>query len=530
MVVKNPASIPTIVYVCMSVIISSLVQSFNGSLERKIFIDSDTIYVTICSNMKYNVRPIYKKWIADFDTPLSLFLKVGGDQLLESVEQGKYVGQHSIIGIGKRTTIEFKGKEVTFKFYKNKTIYNTYVHSSENPLNEVRKYFAKFEVTNTEGLPPFWGGAIGFLGYETVQYFEKIEVKQEQADFPDGLLIIPEVILIYDAVERVVTAVVPVSEEENSPCEKEAERLLVEIGQKLSSPLSVALKGVECSETKISSNFDEQAYVDMVLKAKEHIVAGNIIQVVLSQRFSINTKASPFQLYRILRTMNPSPYLFFLDMGDFQIIGSSPEVMVRAQNGEVLLKPIAGTRPRGKTLDEDMELEKDLLSDPKEIAEHIMLVDLGRNDLGRIAVPGSVEVVDYQTIERYSHVMHIVSTVKAKLDKKYDVFDVIRATFPAGTLTGAPKVKAMQLISEFESDRRGPYGGMVLNLGYNGNMDSCITIRTIVLKDGIASVQAGAGIVYDSIPKNEYQETINKATALLKTITEGFQINDTHSR
>ncbi len=482
------------------------------------------------SNMSYIVKPIYKKWIADFDTPLSLFLKVGGDQLLESVEQGKYVGQHSIIGIGKRTTIEFRGKEVTFKFYKNKAIYNTYVHVSENPLNEVRKYFSRFQVEENESLPPFWGGAIGFLGYETVQYFEKIDVKQEQATLPDGLLVIPEVVLIYDAVERVVTAVVAVSEEENSPCEEEANRLLNEIGQKLNSPFKVELKGVECSEKSIHSNFDEQSFKEMVEKAKEHIVKGNIIQVVLSQRFSIKTEASPFQLYRILRMMNPSPYLFFLDMGDFQIIGSSPEVMVRSQNGEVLLKPIAGTRPRGKSLEEDMELERDLLSDPKEIAEHIMLVDLGRNDLGKIAMPGSVQVVDYQTIERYSHVMHIVSSVKAKLDKRYDVFDVIKATFPAGTLTGAPKVKAMELISQFEKDRRGPYGGMVLNLGYNGNMDSCITIRTIVLKDGVASVQAGAGIVYDSIPQNEYQETINKANALLKTITEGIKINDTYSR
>ncbi len=516
-----------IVAICMEVSIK-----LKAICEKtvKIDVDSRQRHVTMHSNMSYLVRPIYKKWIADFDTPLSLFLKVGGDQLLESVEQGKYVGQHSIIGIGKRTKIEFRGKEVTFKHYKNKAMYNTYGFIADNPLNEVRKYFAKFDVQETVNLPPFWGGAIGYLGYETVQYFENIDVKQDKATLPDGILVIPEVVLIYDAVERVVTAVVPVSEEENSPDENEANRLLSDIEKKLNSSFTVDLKGVEHSEKEINSNFNEQSFTDMVDKAKEHIANGDIIQIVLSQRFSIKTQASPFQLYRILRTMNPSPYLFFLDMGDFQIIGSSPEVMVRSQDGEVLLKPIAGTRPRGRSLEEDMELEKDLLSDPKEIAEHIMLVDLGRNDLGRIAEPGSVEVVDYQTIERYSHVMHIVSTVKAKLDKKYDVFDVIRATFPAGTLSGAPKVKAMELISKFESDRRGPYGGMVLNLGYNGNMDSCITIRTIVLKDGLASVQAGAGIVYDSIPKNEYQETINKANALLKTITEGIKINDTYCR
>lgn len=500
----------------------------NGEWKKPV--DSLFICVTICSNMNYNIRPIAKRWIADFDTPLSLFLKVGGDQLLESVEQGKYVGQHSIIGIGKRTIIEFKGKEVTFKFYKNKAIYKTNSYKSDNPLNEVRKYFAKFTVQESKGLPPFWGGAIGFLGYETVQYFENIDVKPDKATLPDGLLVIPEVVLIYDAVERVVTAVVPVSEEENSPNEKEAKILLEDIGKKLNSSFTVDLKGVEHSDTIINSNFDEQSFISMVEKAKEHISNGDIIQIVLSQRFSIKTQASPFQLYRILRMMNPSPYLFFLNMGDFQIIGSSPEVMVRSQNGEVLLKPIAGTRVRGKSLAEDIELEKDLLSDPKELAEHLMLVDLGRNDLGRIAEPGSVEVVDYQTIERYSHVMHIVSSIKAKLDKKYDVFDIIKATFPAGTLSGAPKVKAMELISKFEVDRRGPYGGMILNLGYNGNLDSCITIRTIILKDGVASVQAGAGIVYDSIPKNEYQETINKAKALLKTITEGLKINDTYCR
>ncbi len=295
-------------------------------------------------------------------------------------------------------------------------------------------------------------------------------------------------------------------------------------------PFVIDLKGIEHSEKNIESNFEKEDFMEMVKQAKEYIVNGDIIQVVLSQKFKVKTGASPFQLYRILRMMNPSPYLFFLDMGDFQIIGSSPEVMVRVHEDEVLLKPIAGTRPRGKNVAEDRALEADLLNDPKEIAEHIMLVDLGRNDLGRIAVPGTVEVADYQIIERYSHVMHIVSTVRAKLDERFDAFDVIKATFPAGTLSGAPKVRAMQLISQFEKERRGPYGGMIVNLGYNGNLDSCITIRTIVLKDGEASVQAGAGIVYDSVPENEYQETINKANALLKTITEGLDIDDTYSR
>jgi anthranilate synthase component I len=474
--------------------------------------------------MNFNIKPIYKKWIADLETPLSLFLKVKGSQLLESVEKGKYVGRYSIIGIGKRVKIEIKGNEINFSFYKNNKISTSAYYSSTKPLLKIREYFSQFKTNNYHDLPPFWGGAIGYLGYETVQYFEDINIKHEQADLPDGILIIPEITLIYDGLERIVTGVIPVSEEENSPTEEEATTLLNKLEKKIQSPLKIANINMQQENKDINSNFDKKAFIKMVEKAKEEIIKGNIIQIVLSQKFSIATDTSPFSLYRILRMLNPSPYLFFLDMDDFQIIGSSPEVMVRVHEREVLLKPIAGTRPRGKTLEEDLALEKELLNDPKELAEHIMLVDLGRNDLGRIAKANSVEISDYQTIERYSHVMHIVSSIKATLNDGEDIFDVLQAVFPAGTLSGAPKVKAMELISKFEKDRRGPYGGMVLNLGYNGNMDSCITIRTIVLKDGIASVQAGAGIVYDSIPENEYQETINKANALLKTITEGLKI------
>lgn len=483
-----------------------------------IFPDIDTFNKDI---ENYSVIPVYKEVRTDFETPVSIFKKIAGQFLLESVESGENVGRYSIIAKGKKSELTLVNNEITIKEFINSEI-NEKIKTEKNPLVAVREYFEKFKAPEYSELPPFYGGAIGYLGYETVSYFEDITVKENDGQVPDGLLVIPEIVLIYDVVKRTVILVSPVYKEEGAAGYEKAVEKIDETIHLLSQPVEVSVieQEKEPEDIDIKSNVKKDVFMKNVEKCQEHIVNGDIIQVVISQKFKMETDAEPFELYRTLRVKNPSPYLFFLDFEDFFVIGSSPEVMVRVQNGELLLKPIAGTRKRGKSVTRDNEIALELLADPKERAEHLMLVDLGRNDLGRVAKPGSVEVVDYMTIERYSHVMHIVSTVKAQLDESYDVFDVIKATFPAGTLTGAPKIRAMQIIADIEEDRRGPYGGMVLNLGFNGSLDSCITIRTIVLKDGIAEIQAGAGIVADSEPALEYYETQNKAKALVKTVQQ----------
>jgi anthranilate synthase component 1 len=317
----------------------------------------------------------------------------------------------------------------------------------------------------------------------------------------------------------IVVSTVPGTEPEKNY--KSAVEKIEKISEALLKPLAYkeGSKGAEEDRT-VHQNMSKETFLKLVEKSRDYILNGEIIQVVISQQFSLKTSSSPLELYRTLRIVNPSPYMYFLDFGHFCIIGSSPEVMVKVQNREILLKPIAGTKRRGDSIAEDDAITKELIEDSKERAEHLMLVDLGRNDLGRIAVPGSVEVTDFMTVEKYSHVMHIVSSIKAELDEKFDIFDVIKATFPAGTLAGAPKVRAMEIIAELEEGRRGPYGGMIFYLGFNGNLDSCITIRTIILQDGLATIHAGAGIVADSIPENEYTETLNKAQALISTIQE----------
>lgn len=463
---------------------------------------------------EYNIVPVYTVLNADLETPLSIFMKTKGTSLLESVDKGENVGRHSIIGLGEKLRFTFRSKEIDVKSKSGVESFKL-----DNPLDVVREYFNNTKCMDVEGLPPFYGGALGYLGYETVQYFEDIPLNGGDDKIPDGILIIPECVLVYDAVKRVVYIVVAADTEEPDSYQR-AVRFIRGVEQKLANALPVeeVFPIVDNELGEVHSNMTKVQYEKVVSKCKEHIVEGDIIQVVLSQRFSLETDAEPLDLYRTLRTVNPSPYLYFLDFGSFHVIGSSPEVMIRVRDGEMLLKPIAGTRPRGVNDSDDKKIAEELINDAKERSEHLMLVDLGRNDLGRCAVPGSIKVPDYMIIENYSHVMHIVSTITAKMDEKYDVFDVIKATFPAGTLSGAPKVEAMKLITKYESEKRGPYGGMVLSLGFNGNLNSCITIRTIVLSDGTASVQAGAGIVNDSVPEMEYFETQNKAMALLKTI------------
>jgi anthranilate synthase component 1 len=466
----------------------------------------------------FNVIPIFKEVPADFETPLSIFLKTKAKFLLESIERGENVGRYSMIGLGKKYLMRLTGTAIEVVEKKRKSEVKTCLELA-NPLEEVRRYFREWRAPDYEELPPFYGGAIGFLGYEAVRYFEGIPVVEEGDGVPDGLLVIPEIILVYDSVKRSLYVIASTWPEEAPEQEYEkAVQKIEETSSMLSEPLVFKEKLAKSEKFPLQSSMERDDFLSSIVRCKDYIVEGDIIQVVISQKFSLETDVPPFAIYQKLRAINPSPYLFFLDFDDFYLIGSSPEVMVKIQNRELLIKPIAGTRKRGSSIAEDHQLARELLEDAKEKAEHIMLVDLARNDLGRVAKPGSVEVADFMTIEKYSHVMHIVSKVKAELDDQYDVFDVIRATFPAGTLTGAPKIRAMEIISELEHERRGPYGGMIFYLGFNGNLDSCITIRTILLKNGKATVQAGAGIVADSIPEREYEETVNKARALIQAI------------
>ena len=465
----------------------------------------------------YSLIPLYLEKNADFDTVLSLFHKVQADFLLESVENGDNVGRYSIIAAGKKCRFTFQQNQLTIENFKSGKCISTQRHSSPNPLDIVKKRMQTYGCPPLPAdFPPFFGGLIGYLGYETVTYFEAIPTNPGLEAIPDGILIIPERLLIADNVKRSVTIVVPVSllEGDDYPS---AVKIIEEVETQISRPSTYRARS--CSVAKeVTSNFKKEEFLKAVETCKDHIAKGDMIQIVLSQQFSMKTDAPPFELYRTLRRLNPSPYLYYLDYGDFQLIGSSPEVMVRLIGDKMLLKPIAGTRPRGQDEEEDAALARSLIEDPKERAEHLMLVDLGRNDLGRVAKAGSVEVSGYMAIERYSHVMHIVSTVSAKIAAGKDAYDLIAATFPAGTLSGAPKIRAMEIIAQLESQRRGPYGGMVLALGYNGNLNSCITIRTILTQKGTATIQAGAGVVADSIAEKEYQETQFKSAALIKAI------------
>ncbi len=478
----------------------------------------------------YNLIPVFDEMRVDFETPVSIFMKVKAHMLLESVEKGENVGRFSIIAVGKRTVIQLQGRnysktEYQFPTDSSFTDPHTTAGDAENPLVFIREYFKEFTVPPYLNLPPFFGGAVGYLGYETHRYFENIPIPKNGDSngniVPDGLLVIPEVLLVYDSVKRTVFVIV-LTRPGNDPdtVYRYAEERIAEICRMLAAPVPTYSKDLSFNgqPVTLSPRTDKPGFLGAVKTCKDHIFAGDIIQAVISQKFDIQTDSPPFELYRSLRILNPSPYMFYLDFDNFYLIGSSPEVMVRVQDNEVLLKPIAGTRKRGQTVTEDTAAAEELLADPKERAEHLMLVDLGRNDLGRVAVPGSVRVTDFMKIEKFSHVMHIVSTIKAELAEQYDSFDVIRACFPAGTLTGAPKIRAMEIIAAIESEPRGPYGGMIFNMGFNGNMDSCITIRTIILRDRKACVQVGAGIVADSLPENEYEETMNKAQALIKAI------------
>jgi anthranilate synthase component I len=441
--------------------------------------------------------------------------------LLESVEQGAHVGRFSFLGCDPPTVIQSRGEEVIVR--ERDGAEERFRRA--NPVEYVREYMSRYRPVTDPALPPFIGGAVGYLAYDLVRRFERLPDNNPDAlDVPDLYLMISKSVVAFDHLRRRLM-IIHSAFVEGDPADAyaAAEAKVRELAARLRSPL--ALRGAEptapggCEGAgAVASNMTPDAFEAAVERAREYIRAGDIFQVVLSQRFSREYKGDPFDVYRALRAVNPSPYMFYFNLRGFQLAGSSPEVLVTVHGGEVILRPIAGTRPRGANEEEDEALERDLLADPKERAEHIMLVDLGRNDCGRVSAPGSVRVNHLMVIERYSHVMHIVSDVRGRLKPDCDGYDALQAALPAGTLSGAPKIRAMEIIDELENLRRGPYGGACGYFGFNGNVDFCITIRTVLLQNGFAQVQAGAGIVADSVPRNEFLETENKARGMFKAI------------
>mgnify|MGYP001579068989 CR=1 FL=1 len=471
----------------------------------------------------FNRIPLMREVLADLDTPLSVYLKLARgpySYLFESVQGGEKWGRYSIIGLPARTLLRVFGNEVTVE--KDGAIIER--ETSQDPLDMVRRFKARYGVPEIPGLPRFTGGLVGYFGYETIRYVEPRlgqMAKPDAIGAPDILLTVSDEVVVFDNLKGKLYVVIHVNPAIADAYDKASVRLDELVGRLGEAiPRTVSPKsGKAVAEADFVSGFTQEGFEKAVGKSLEYIRAGDIMQVVLSQRLTIPFSAAPLDLYRALRTLNPSPYMYFMDLKDFHIVGSSPEILVRLEDGLVTVRPIAGTRPRGATEAEDVALEKDLLADPKEIAEHIMLVDLGRNDAGRVAKTGSVQVTDKMIVERYSHVMHIVSNVTGQLKPDMDAVDVLRATFPAGTVSGAPKVRAMEIIEELEPTRRGIYSGAVGYIGWNGNMDTAIAIRTAVIKDGWLYIQAGAGIVADSVPRNEWNETMNKARAIFRAVT-----------
>lgn len=473
---------------------------------------------------KAGLVPVSREIVADLDTPLTVFAKVAGDEshafLLESLEGGEKWGRYSFIGLDPLLTFESAGDRITIRRNGGTE------ELAGDPLEALKDLLAGFNACReSDFLPRFFGGAVGYLGYDMVRFMERLpDLNQAQDRFPDSSFMVPRLVLIFDNLKQTLTVVNCVETGDGDGVEETYQRACQRIDAMINRlkrrplPYDVVDGDTAGQEHQFCSNMEESAFKEMVERAKEYIMAGDIIQVVLSQRFHAKTVLPPFMLYRALRHINPSPYLFYLKLGDNVQIGSSPEILVRLENEKVEVRPIAGTRPRGKTKEEDLALEKELLADPKERAEHLMLVDLGRNDVGRVCRYGTVETHDLLVIERYSHVMHIVSGVRGHLAPDKDQFDVVRACFPAGTVSGAPKVRAMEIIEELEPERRGPYAGAVGYFGFSGNMDFCITIRTFILQDDDLYVQAGAGIVADSDPEKEYQETLNKARGLRRAV------------
>jgi anthranilate synthase component 1 len=485
-----------------------------------------------------NVVPVSRQLLADIETPLSAYRKIRGPGesfLFESVEGGEHLGRYSFVGCNPRAIIRQQGPRVELiqngKIVEALSVKPGQEASGSEPaakdgLELVERVMNRFKPVELPGLPRFTGGAVGFIGYEFIHDVEPVVPRPPKDDLKTPVLyfLIADQLLIFDRVTQTLTVLVnaviedaPTPREAYEDAVSEIERLVSLLEQPsehapVSLPRSAPVLAFE-------SNIPRQKFFENVETAKKYITAGDIIQVVGSQRFSTEVKAAPLDIYRAARSVNPSPYMFLLELEGFSLVGASPEIHVRCEDRRVEIRPIAGTRRRGANAMEDKRLEQELLADPKERAEHVMLVDLARNDLGRVCEFGSVRVNDLMGIERYSHVIHIVSQVEGRLSPDKTVYDLIRATFPAGTLSGAPKIRAMQIISELEQTARGPYGGCVGYFSFNGNLDCCITIRTALLQQGKAYVQAGGGWVNDSTPENEYQETVNKAQAMLKAVT-----------
>ena len=459
-----------------------------------------------------NLVPVYREINADLETPVSAYLKVARPPysfLLESVEGAEHIGRWSVIGTEPRGVIKTGPGQP---------------EGAVDPLIPINRELSGFKMVRLPDLPRFNGGAVGYLSYEAVNYFERLPSPDlDPLGLPESVFMLTNTFLVFDHLRHKIRIV------SHAHLDGDVERAYAgaveridELAGRLESPLRLPPRNGDAagSQAAVEPNMSREQYEEMVRRTKRHIYEGDVIQVVVSQRLARPTQAHPFQIYRALRGINPSPYMYYLELDGFHIVGASPELLVQAENGIVETHPIAGTLPRGADPDEDAALEQRLRTDEKERAEHIMLVDLGRNDIGRVSEPGTVEVTQLMDVERYSHVMHLVSHVKGRLREGYSNYDALRASFPLGTLSGAPKIRAMEIIAELETEKRGPYGGAVGYFDYSGNMDTAITIRTLVIKDGVAYTQAGAGIVFDSVPEREYEETLHKASAVLRAIDE----------
>ncbi|HDZ54989.1 MAG TPA: anthranilate synthase component I [Pseudomonas xinjiangensis] len=471
----------------------------------------------------YNRVPVVREVLADLDTPLSTYLKLADapySYLLESVQGGEKWGRYSIIGLPARTVLRVYGHSVRILV----DDVEQERHECADPLAFVEEFKARYRVPAIPGLPRFNGGLVGYFGYDCVRYVEKRLAQCPNPDpleNPDILLMVSDEVVVFDNLAGKLHAIVladPAVENAFDVANTRLDGLLDQLRQPLAARRPLSLDNPPDHELDYTASFTREDYERAVDTVKEYILAGDCMQVVPSQRMSIQFKAAPIDLYRALRSQNPTPYMYFFNFGDFHVVGSSPEVLVRVEDGEVTVRPIAGTRPRGATEEADVELERDLLSDTKEIAEHLMLIDLGRNDVGRVAQTGQVQVTEKMVIERYSNVMHIVSNVKGRLREDLNAMDALRAILPAGTLSGAPKIRAMEIIDQLEPVKRGVYGGAVGYWAWNGNMDTAIAIRTAVIKNGELHVQAGGGIVADSVPALEWEETINKRRAMFRAV------------
>ena len=468
--------------------------------------------------------PLVREVLADLDTPLSTYLKLANtpySYLFESVQGGEKWGRYSIIGLPCRKIVKINNRQITIE-EDGAVVSEEQVTDPLAWITDFQQQYAQSDA-DLDGLPRFTGGLVGYFGYETIRYIEPRLDHDDKIDplgTPDILLMVSEEVVVFDNLSGKLYIIIHVDPDQADALQQ-GEQRLQQLADGLRKPVPEAPRHQprRVDEADFVSGFTEEGYKSAVNKAKEYIIDGDIMQVVLSQRLTIPFQAASLDLYRALRSLNPSPYMYYLNLDGFQVVGSSPEILVRLEDGEVTVRPIAGTRPRGKDEAQDNALEEELLADPKELAEHLMLIDLGRNDAGRVSKTGSVKLTDKMIVERYSHVMHIVSNVTGQLKPELNAMDVLRATFPAGTVSGAPKIRAMEIIDEMEPVKRGIYSGAVGYLSWNGNMDTAIAIRTAVIKDRQLSIQAGAGIVYDSVPDNEWAETMNKARAIFRAVS-----------